>query len=142
MKKTLQLFIVFMLVVLSAFASCSRKKEPLVIFESDTCIVINVSNEQMEITEDTTLLEYMNLLKQEGKINFKISGTMITSINGIDNPQDYSSCWMLYTSDSKNANEAWGTVDYKGEIYGSAITGADSLAVKNGCIYIWLYQSF
>ena len=49
---------------------------------------------------------------------------------------------MLYTSDSENANEAWGIVEYEGKNYGSATLGAESLPVKSGAIYIWWYQSF
>lgn len=142
MKKFLNLLLICLLVVLSAFASCAKDKEPLVVIESDTCIVITVSNEQMEIDSSTTLLDYMNSLKSDEQINFTISNGMINSINGIENPQDYSSCWMLYTSDSLNANDAWGTAEYNGEIYGSAVVGAESLIVKNNCIYIWVYQSF
>jgi hypothetical protein len=67
---------------------------------------------------------------------------MITSINGIENPADYSSCWMLYTSDEDNANAAWGTVEYEGKEYGSAISGAETLKIKADKLYIWVYKSF
>jgi hypothetical protein len=49
---------------------------------------------------------------------------------------------MLYTSDTDNANTAWGEVEYKGEVYGSAILGAEALTIKEGCLYIWIFQAF
>ena len=65
---------------------------------------------------------------------------MVVSVNGIANADP--SYWMLYTSDADNANAAWGTAEYKGEKYGSAMFGAEKLKIKNGEIYIWVYQSF
>ncbi len=140
MKKLIAIITTLLFLILAGCLGSS--KEPLVVIESERCIVIHASNKQMEIAEDTTLLEYMNSLKADEEISFKVANGMITSINGIDNPSDYSSCWMLYTSDEENANHAWGTVDYKGNVYGSAICGAEALTVKSGCVYIWLYQSF
>ena len=67
---------------------------------------------------------------------------MIKSINGIENPADYSSCWMLYTSDAENANASWGTVEYEGAEYGSAISGAEVLKIKPDQLYIWVFKSF
>ena len=67
---------------------------------------------------------------------------MIVSVNGIDNPADFSSCWMLYTSDPENSNSAWGTVEYNKVEYGSAVSGAEALKIKPDHIYIWVYQSF
>jgi hypothetical protein len=125
-----------------AFTGCLAKKEPMVIKESDTYIVIHVSSEQMELTDTTTLVEYMNALKEDGALDFEMTNGMVSSVNGIENPADWSSCWMLYTSDEDNANTAWGEVEYKGEVYGSAIVGAETLTIKEGCLYIWIYQSF
>ena len=95
----------------------------------------------MPITENTTLMDYMTLLKQEEKLDFETKNGMISSVNGIENPADWSSCWMLYTSDEENANSSWGKVEYEGKIYGSAMFGAESLKVKDNCLYIWVFQS-
>ena len=84
----------------------------------------------------------MNYLKDDGKLSFELDNGMVSSVNGIDNPADWSSCWMLYTSDVDNANSGWGTIDYNGKVYGSAILGAELLTVKDGCLYIWVFQSF
>ena len=141
MKKIIsKLSVVFLALVLVFCCSCS--KETLVIKETDTYIVITASETLIDQDEELTLIDYMLKLKDKGELEFEVSGGMITSINGIDNPADYSSCWMLYTSDTDNANNAWGTIDYKGNIYGSSMLGAEQLNVKIGCIYIWVYQSF
>lgn len=103
-------------------------------------VVITVSGEQMTLTDTTTLADYMLSLKSSGLIDYEIKDGMVTSINGTANKN--SSYWMLYTSDADNANTAWGTVDYDGNTYGSAILGAESLVVKEGCLYIWSYTTY
>ena len=82
---------------------------------------------------------YIVRLRLEGDIG---EDGMITSINGIENPADYSSCWMLYTSDAENSNAAWGTVEYQGKQYASAVSGAETLKIKPDQLYIWVYKSF
>lgn len=96
----------------------------------------------MDITDTTTLVDYMNSLKDDGQFTFEINNGMVSSVNGIDNPADWSSCWMLYTSDSDSSNTAWGTIEYNSNVYESAVLGAESLIIKDGCMYIWVSQSF
>ena len=118
------------------------QSEPLVIKESDTCIVLKVTEEAIGGKTDMLLIDYMDQLVKDGKMTCTIQNGMVTSINGIDNPADFSSCWMLYTSDEENANAAWGTVDFEGKQYGSAISGAETLKIKAGQLYIWVFKSF
>lgn len=138
MQKVLSLMLV--LVILVGLTAC--KSEKLVIKDSDTYIVVKTTTQAMDGAADMTLMDYMTKLKENGDLEFTISDGMITSINGIDNPADYSSCWMLYTSDDENANKAWGTVEYDGEEYGSAVSGAETLKIKPDQLYIWVYKSF
>ena len=138
MKKMLSLMLVLVILSCTLLAAC-QKAEPLVIKDSDTYIVIKTTGQE---ANDMTLMDYMLTLKEKGELEFSISDGMITSINGIANPADYSSCWMLYTSDEDNANAAWGTVEYEGKEYGSAISGAETLKIKADQIYIWVYKSF
>ena len=141
MKKLLTTTLAFCLTLFALLVfGCS--KERLVLKESDTFIVITVSSKQMELNENSTLIEYMQSLKADGKLDFELSNGMINSINGIENPADWSSCWMLYTSDTENSNVAWGEVDYEGQTYGSSTLGAETLKIKDGCIYIWVYKAF
>lgn len=118
------------------------KKEPLVIKDSDTYIVIKTTQEAMDGKTDLLLIDYMKTLKEKGELEFEIENGMITSINGIDNPADFSSCWMLYTSDEELSNVAWGTVEYEGKEYASAVSGAEALKIKPDQLYIWVFKSF
>ena len=134
------LLLVTILAGMLSLSGC--KSEPLVIKESDTCIVLKVTKEVLGGSTDMVLIDYMDGLVKSGKMTCTIQDGMVTSINGIDNPADFSSCWMLYTSDEENANAAWGTVDFEGKQYGSAISGAETLKIKPGQLYIWVFKSF
>ena len=138
MKKFLSLCVaVMVMLTASLFTAC--KKEPLVINESDTFVIVSVETNRA----DLTLANYMASL-QEYKDEFEIKNGMVVSINGIKNASDYSACWMLYTNDYSEdiSNSVWGTVEYKGVIYNSSAYGAESLVVKNGYKYIWVYETF
>ena len=139
-KRLSCLLIVLLIMLPMLLSGC--KREPLVIKDSDTFIVIKVSKDAFAGKEDWHLIDYMNELAEKGELACTISNGMITSINGIDNPADFSSCWMLYTSDAENSNSAWGTIAYEGVEYGSAISGAEVLKLKADTVYIWVYQTF
>ena len=147
MKKTmLQRFVSFLLAVMllagMLLLSGCIQKETLVIKDSDTYIVIKTTQEAMGDETDMLLVDYMTKLKEKGQLEFEIANGMITSINGIENSADYSSCWMLYTSDEELSNSGWGIVEYEGKQYGSAISGAETLPIKVDQLYIWVYKSF
>ena len=88
------------------------------------------------------LIAAMEDLQTGGKLTFESSGGMIVSINGQANAEDFSACWMLFTTDAELSNTAWGTVEYAGKTLGSAIVGAEALPLKAGEYYVWVYQSF
>lgn len=134
-----------LLVVLSLFClvSCDQENNTgalgcEVVSVTDTRVVISVSEKDGSFT----VLDCMEGLREEGNISYKISGTMVTEINGKANTADFSGCWMLYTSDAEMSNAEWGTVEYDGKTLGSAILGADALTVTVGEIYIWEYVIF
>ena len=141
MKKTKKILSV-LLVVMLLLSMTACRNESLVIKDSDTYIVIKTTQEAMGDKTDMVLIDYMGMLKEKGELEFSVENGMILSINGIDNPADYSSCWMLYTSDEENANAAWGTVEYEGKEYGSAVSGAETLKIKPDQLYIWVFKSF
>ena len=141
MKKTKRL-VSILLAALLLLSMTACHKEPLVIKDSETCIVVKTTQEAIGDNQDMVLIDYMQTLKEKGELEFAVENGMILSINGIDNPADYSSCWMLYTSDAENANTAWGTVEYEGKEYGSAVSGAEVLKIKPDQLYIWVFQSF
>ena len=139
-KKLMSVLLALLLVSAMLLTAC--RSEPLVIKDSDTYIVVKTTQEAMGDNADMLLIDYMKTLKDKGELDFEIENGMITSINGIANPADYSSCWMLYTSDEANSNAGWGTVEYQGKEYGSAISGAETLKIKADQLYIWVFKSF
>ena len=141
LKKALSLTLVIAtLFLVMALTSC--KQEPLVIKDSDEFIVITATEKSIEGKGEIMLIDYMKILKDEGELEYTVENGMITSINGISNAADYSKCWMLYTSDAENSAAMYGTVEYKGVAYGSAMLGAETLKVKAGEIYIWVFVTF
>ncbi len=135
-------FLLAVLILAGTLALAGCKGESLVIKDSDTYIVIKTTKEAIGDNTEMVLMDYMEQLKEKGELDCTVQNGMVTSINGIDNPADFSSCWMLYTSDAENANTAWGQVEYDGKQYGSAISGAETLKIKPDQLYIWVFQSF
>lgn len=138
MKKFLT-YAISVLTLLSCFliAACSGAKEP--IKADENTVVITATDSSFDF-DGKTLKAYMDHLQDQKKFTYTVSDGMVTSINGKSNTTN--SYWMLYTSDSENANQAWGEFEYEDSLYGSATLGAESLIVKEGCIYIWAYQTF
>ena len=114
------------------------KLKATVVEETEKMVVIKVD----EAEGETTLLSVMQNLQTEGKLSFVVAGGMLTELNGISNDVDYNPCWMLYTSDAELSNQEWGTVEYNGSVFGSAIVGMETLTVISGGYYVWSYQSF
>ena len=125
---------------LFCFVACGGGTATAEVVETtDTLVVIRVN----ETHGTATLYDVMTDLQEKGELQFEISADkMLKSINGKSNPADYSSCWMLYTSDSEMGNAEWGTYDYNGTNCASAILGGDALVVSVGAYYVWVYQSF
>ena len=134
MKKLLTLALIVLTAVTLCLSGC--KKDPIIIEEDDSFIVTVYGAK-----DNTTLADYM-LSLDDYKDKLVISNGMVISINGVANNDLSMSYWMLYTNDADMANISWGTCEYNGETYGSAIVGIEELIVKNGSTYIWHYQSF
>lgn len=134
-RKITSVFITLLLVLMAVFFVSCKDGEALP-------VAIDLTNATVE--EGTTLLDIMEDLKEEKSLTFEIVNGMITSINGTANSITYNPCWMLYTSDDDPtiSNSAWGTYEYKGQTLASAALGADSLPVKSGEIYVWVYVTF
>ena len=146
MKKLMAL--VLALICALMFAACDLSllmgllgtgKSVAEVEKTEHMVVITVK----EAEDGVTLLSVMENLQMEGKLTYTCGADgMVTAIEGKENAADWSACWMLYTSDAELANTDWGTVEYNGETYGSAIVGAGALEVIEGGIYIWSYHSF
>ena len=140
MKRNFKLIsaIVFAM-LLSVFCLVSCKKDgyakaSLVSADENQVVIL------VDESKDGTLLDAMEYLQEAGALSYTLSGTMMESINGKANGNN--SFWMLYTSDSEMANTSWGTVEYNGATFGSAILGADALEAVAGEYYVWVYTVF
>lgn len=144
MKKLFTVFAAVLLAVSSAaFAACAP--QTVRIDENSEYIVITPNSKITEITEETSLLDYMAVLKDRGELEYETSESngmiMIMSINGRENPADWSYCWMLYTDDTENVNDSL-TLTYEEKTYSQTMTGCDEVIIKEGLTYIWYYQAF
>ncbi len=137
MKKFFALIASFLAVFACCFAVACKDKGPV---KADENTVVITASESSFDFNGKTLKAYMDDLQDKGKLTYTISNGMVTAING--KSQTLNSYWMLYTSDTDNASMEWGTLEYEGDLYGSATCGVDLLVVKEGCIYIWAYQTF
>ncbi len=133
-KLTKILTIILAITCLFAFTAC---KKPVVV-DGDS-VIITARSSEYDI-EGKTLAEFMVIIGEDDKLEYEVKDGMVTSINGKSNITN--SYWMLYTDDTENSNEAWGTVEYDGKTYASASLGATDLIVKDGATYIWVYQTF
>ena len=149
MKKLIPV-VAIVLILLVALCACNQK-EPTKIDEPTTpatdSSVINVSDTTIVLAPTSdyvgqTLLSFMQASTLKGLLEFSLTNGMVTSINGKENTADYSKCWMLYTSDENMANTAWGTVEYQGNVYGSAVKGVTELNIIENGLYIWVYTTF
>ena len=138
LKKYTSIMLVCLMLACSFFLAACAKEEPLSIHSSENNIVISVTEEDLSNEGEVKLLDYMNELKNRKELDFTIDDGMVTSINGIKNTDKY---WMLHTSDVENSNFSWGTVEYDGKKYGSAVCGAKDLTLKPNHYYIWVYKA-
>ena len=129
-RKFISFFSAVAVLLLSLFClvGCNENVDPVVITISQT------------VSENTTLLEVMQEQKSAGELDFQMENGMVVQIGTTKNTTN--SFWMLYTTDAENANAQWGTFEWNGEMLGSAILGAETLVVKQGETYVWVYQSF
>ncbi len=127
----------FCFVPLSSVVGCNQKKH----FVIDGDYVV-ITADSSKVAADSTLKEYMDYMQEREVFSFVWESGMLVSINGKENGANFNPCWILYTNDTENANSAWGTCEYDGETYFSAIAGADSLQIKDGYVYIWYLQDF
>ncbi|MBR1983827.1 MAG: hypothetical protein IKA12_03980 [Clostridia bacterium] len=141
MKKLLSLTLVLMTLLSSlVFVACSNSEAENVVFTADGA--------KYEITETTTLNDYMNALELDGKLSFTTSssiyGMFITSVNGVKNGIGGNPCWMVYTDDPDFSDTSdWGTeITIDGKTYKSTTLGISGVIVKSGMTYVLSYVQF
>ena len=105
--------------------------------KSEGKVVITIAKNDW--VKKISLADIMQLLQEEGKLSYTMTDGMVTEMEGVANTSN--SYWMLYTN-HELSNTEWGTVEYNGETYASAMFGAENMPATNGCTYIWSYETF
>ncbi len=127
------IFVILLISSVFVLFACNKS-----VVDDGDYIVITV--ETTKVKEGATLKDYMDYLSSKEIISYEMENGMVISINGKSgNSNQY---WMLYTDDTGNSNDAWGTVEYEEKTYASASLGAEQLIVKDGAKYIWKLQTF
>ena len=137
MKKRKNLSLILSVMMLTSvlfsvlsFVACGQKVDP---------VVITADFNEYDL-QDKTLKDLMDILVEKGELEFESANGMINSINKVSNT---TNCyWMLYTDDAELSSVEWGTTEYNGKTYASAIYGYEQLSLKDGCTYIWVYEQF
>lgn len=114
---------------------------------NEELVVLTVTHAVMPLTDATSLFDYMQKLQEKGKLTFEVADGFITKVNGVENPADYSSCWMMYTDlgvldGVSYSNAEWGTYTYGEKTYNSAAYGVTALPAVEGYTYILHYDAF
>lgn len=114
---------------------------------SGELVAFTVTKDVMPLTDATSLFDYMQKLQEKGKLTFEVADGFITKVNGVENPADYSSCWMMYTDlgvldGVSYSNAEWGTYTYGEKTYNSAAYGVTALPAVEGYTYILHYDTF
>ncbi len=113
--------------------------------------VMTVSSSVMELTDSTSLYDYMCALRDSGELQFEAQestyGYYITSVEGVAEVTETSSgySWMIYTDlyelDGVNYSEPeYGTWEYDGKTLNSASYGISYLPAVEGYTYALVYS--
>ncbi len=141
MKRKL-LAILLCLMAFCSLCGCSIFAQPES-SQNASCTLEYVGETRVAIVAETDGVSVLSCMESlQNELTFELSDGMLISLNGKANAADYSSCWMLYTTDETMSNSAWGTIEYEGKTLASAAFGADALMVKKGEIYLWEYVTF
>ncbi|MBO4323269.1 MAG: DUF4430 domain-containing protein, partial [Clostridia bacterium] len=143
MKKLISCILVAIVTI--AMAACSlteTKNIEASVAKSGDVIAITVASAD----EGATLVEAMRKLKAKDELDFTMSGLYVASIDGKENAADYSSYWALFTTDMEktcyDAEQSWSYYEYNGKLCGYSNYGAESLQIKAGETYVWVYTVY
>ncbi len=127
---------------LAALGACSRgtASEYTAEVSSEDLVVFTAP----EVSADMSVKDYFDGLVEEGLLTYTISGGMVTSINGVSNPADYSYCWMFYSDLTEldgviYGNAEWGAYEYGGKTLASCAYGIEEMPVVEGYTYAAVY---
>lgn len=131
--------VVIVLSCVLAFTACVNDRIQL----TDTAVFVTVGTKYMSNLKDKTLKDYLDVLVEKELISYEAVGGMVITINGktADYAKDKTS-WMIYSNDSENTDEAWGTYENEGVTYASTTKGIEELPIKDGCTYVFVITQF
>ncbi len=118
---------------------------------TENSVAFTASQEVMNLTDSTSLKDYMDVLKNNGELTFEGSngdyGFFISSVNG--KAASGNSFWGVYTDlvtiegdDFVYSNAAWGTVEIDGKTLNSASVGVSSLPCIDGYTYALVLSTY
>lgn len=98
-----------------------------------------------DVPDDMTWKDYFDGLAESGLITYKMSGTMLSELNGSVNGVS-AHYWMLYSDIVEldgviYGNAEWGTYDYEGKQLVSCSFGLELMPVAEGYTYAAVYQA-
>lgn len=153
------LFAAVSAIAVLAFAGCKENEVKKVKLNDQNSLVFVASSEVMEITDDTSLYDYINALKDKGELTFEGNdseyGFFITSMDGtanveISNAPYEGYSWMIYIDftalegDSAVYAGAYSDTVYEYEnltLY-SADYGLSGIPCVEGHTYAFVYEYY
>ena len=165
MKRKLGLIVaaVCLAASLAAFAACDSSAEvsgPVAGGEVtvSASAVFTASSDIMELTETTSVKDYLDALAEAGEISYtgeeSTYGFYITSVYGIAETSataadgsSFGYSWMVYTDFVEDdgvqyANSEYGVFDYNGKELASASYGVSYLPCVEGYTYALVYEAW
>ncbi len=135
-----------------AFSACGDKVVTVENDDGSKNYVMTVSSSVIELTDSTTLYDYMCALREDGELNFEAEkssyGYYITSVDGVAEKYDSENSmysWMIYTDLTEldgaiYSSAEYGTWDYDGKTLNSASYGISGLPAVEGYTYAIVYS--
>ena len=161
MKRKLGLIVaaVCLAASLAAFAACATTDGP----ESGDgvdyglAVVFKASSDVMDITESSTMKDYMDALVEDGRLTYEggesIYGYYISSVCGVaeqtyyGDGYSYGMSWSVYTDYATDDDGViyatdYQTFDYNGKELWYASYGVSTLPCVEGCTYALVYEAW
>ena len=141
MKKITKACLALILLSLALFALASCSKDSGKFDEGDKMTLV-VAEEEAKVFEiplsdfkkSDSVIDLLQYLKSEGKLNYEISGTMVTKVGNLKN--EGNGYIYFYTTVEKDVDvsEYATTVQYGNVSITSSGVGAESMHLENGAI--------
>lgn len=124
-------------VLVAAFAACNGYNA---VKSTEDVVAVTVSGKVMDL-DGKNLVDYLNKLQSDGKFSYSADNGYVTTVNG--KTADYQkdrTFWAMYTPDKEMGNEAWGTYEFEGQTYYSAIVGINDYPLAEGTVILFVFS--